>query len=111
VTSSAGTSDSLSDPLDKMALDVGMLDRQYRKLTDRQKQAHIVVGGMSCLLLLPFANWLCFFTGRQHSSMLWNAFSDIREGLPVCVSLCHTLPLYQKNVKLFSEFRREYILI
>jgi len=28
-----------------MALDVGMLDRQYRKLTDRQKQAHIVVGG------------------------------------------------------------------
>jgi len=29
-----------------MALDVGMLDRQYRKLMDRQKQTHIVVGGM-----------------------------------------------------------------
>ena len=43
--SSAGT-ESLADPLEKMALDVGMLDRQYRKITDRQRQAHIVVGGM-----------------------------------------------------------------
>jgi len=42
--SSAGT-EALTDPLEKMALDVGMLDRQYRKLMDRQKQAHIVVGG------------------------------------------------------------------
>jgi len=48
----AGESGSLSgtesaaDPLEKMALDVGMLDRQYRRLMDRQKQAHIVLGGM-----------------------------------------------------------------
>ena len=39
--------EALADPLEKMALDVGMLDRQYRKLMDRQKQAHIVVGGVS----------------------------------------------------------------
>jgi len=44
-SSSSSASDALTDPLEKMALDVGMLDRQYRKLMDRQKQTHIVVGG------------------------------------------------------------------
>jgi len=44
--SASSGADSLTDPLVKMALDVGLLDRQYRKLMDRQKQTRIVVGGM-----------------------------------------------------------------
>jgi len=63
--SSAGASDSLTDPVDKMALDVGMLDRQYRKLTDRQKQAHIVVGGMIQLMLDTLPLPLNRFIGRR----------------------------------------------
>ena len=51
-SSSSSGSDVLTDPLERMALDVGMLDRQYRKLMDRQKQTHIVVGGTYILLHL-----------------------------------------------------------
>ena len=51
-SSSSGT-DTLTDPLEKMALDVTLLDRQYRKLMDRQKQTHIVVGGMNEYLYSP----------------------------------------------------------
>jgi len=43
-SSSAG-SETLLDPLEKLALDVGLLDRQYRRLMNRQRQTQIVVGG------------------------------------------------------------------
>jgi len=75
-SSSSSGSDAVTDPLERMALDVGMLDRQYRKLMDRQKQTHIVVGGTYSLRDILSAT-TTMSPHNSHLDVRWNMFVSL----------------------------------